>query len=144
MVATSCHSSRPKTNPLSCGRSALIIAHICFGVRGTGIGQTASFFNSHWCSFVSIRGYLLTPPCPPQWGQRSAAGDRKTLAKIAHPGKYGGKTGETPKLQTAHLELFLSASGNDKSVQNNLKKLLTVCPPSGIVVSHTVTKNKNI
>jgi hypothetical protein len=45
-------------------------------------------------------------------------------------------------LQTAHLELFLSPSGNDKSVQNNLKKLLTVCPPYGNVVSHTVTKKQ--
>jgi hypothetical protein len=47
-------------------------------------------------------------------GTKNARGT-KTLAKIFHPGKYGGKTGATHKLQTAYLELSLAASGKIKN-----------------------------
>ncbi len=75
----------------------------------------------------------------PSMGTKYARGT-KTLVKIFHPGKYGGKTGALHKLQIACFERYVSASEEIKSVQNKSKKLLTVCPPSVRVTSHTVTK----
>jgi hypothetical protein len=44
-------------------------------------------------------------------------------------------------LQTTDFKRYVKHEAWAESVQNNLEKLLTVCPPSARVTSHTVTKN---
>ena len=58
-----------------------------------GIGQTASFFNSHVCSFVSIRGYLLTPnsPLSPSMGTTKCGGGQENFSKNRSSGKIRGQ-----------------------------------------------------